>query len=56
LVHVGRVVGVWELADGTVDVRLFPEAPGAVTDGLEAEVEHLATCTGRALSLTLGVG
>jgi Winged helix DNA-binding domain len=56
VVHEGRVVGVWELADGTVDVRLFPEAPGAVTDGLKAEVEHLAACTGRALSLTVGVG
>ena len=52
VVHQGRVVGVWELTDATVDVRLFPEAdvPG---DGLEAEVGHLAACTGQALSLAV---
>ena len=54
VVHEGRVVGVWELADGSVDVRLFPEAAGAVRKGLDAEVEHLAACTGRALSLSVG--
>ena len=40
VVHEGRVVGVWELTDATVDVRLFPEADVPM-DGLEAEVEHL---------------
>ncbi|MGH9248399.1 MAG: winged helix DNA-binding domain-containing protein [Acidimicrobiales bacterium] len=52
VVHQGRVVGVWELADATVDVRLFPEADVPM-GGLEAEVEHLVACTGQALSLAL---
>jgi hypothetical protein len=50
VVHEGRVVGVWELTDATVDVRLFPQADVPM-DGLEAEVEHLAACTGQSLSL-----
>jgi hypothetical protein len=52
VVHQGRVVGVWELAEATVDVRLFPEAD-VPTDALEAEVSHLAACTGQALSLAV---
>jgi Winged helix DNA-binding domain len=53
VVHQGRVVGVWELTDATVDVRLFPEADVPI-DGLEAEVGHLTACTGQALSLAVG--
>jgi hypothetical protein len=53
VIHGGRVVGVWELADGTVGVRLFPEAAPAVRRGLDPEVEHLAACTGQALSLAV---
>lgn len=53
VVHQGRVVGVWELAEATVDVRLFPEAD-VPTDALEAEVAHLTACTGQALSLVVG--
>lgn len=52
VVHRGRVVGVWELTDATVAVRLFSEAD-VPRGGLEAEVEHVAACTGRALSLAL---
>ncbi|MGH9231072.1 MAG: winged helix DNA-binding domain-containing protein, partial [Acidimicrobiales bacterium] len=52
VVHRGRVVGVWELADATVNVRLFPGADVPM-GGLEAEVEHLAACTGEALSLAV---
>jgi len=54
VLYEGRVVGVWELADGTVDVRLFPEGAGVVKDGLEAEVEHLAASTGQLLMLVVG--
>ena len=50
VVHRGRVVGVWELRDAQVDVRFFPGADVPM-DGLEAEVEHLAACTGQCLSL-----
>jgi DNA glycosylase AlkZ-like len=50
VVHRGRVAGVWELDASTVDVRLFAEADVPM-EGLEAEVEHLAACTGQALSL-----
>ncbi len=50
VVHQGRVVGTWELTDSTVDVRLFPAADVPIA-GLEAEVEHLAACTGQVLSL-----
>jgi len=46
-------VGVWELAEATVDVRLFPGAD-VPTDALEAEVSHLAACTGEARSLAVG--
>jgi hypothetical protein len=53
VVHRGRVVGVWELAEATVDVRLFRGAD-VPTDALEAEVSHLAACTGQALSLAVG--
>jgi Winged helix DNA-binding domain len=54
VVYEGRVVGVWELADGTVDVRLFREGADVPAAGLEAEVRHLAGCTGQALSLAVG--
>jgi hypothetical protein len=53
VVHLGRVVGVWELTEATVDVRLFPEAD-VLREGLEDEVGHLAVCTGQALSLAVG--
>jgi hypothetical protein len=53
VVHRGRVVGVWELTEATVDVRLFPDVD-VPTDGLEAEVGHLAACTGQARSLAVG--
>lgn len=55
VVYQGRVVGVWELGDGTVDVRLFAgrESPDLPTEALEAEVQHLAACTGRDLTLVL---
>jgi hypothetical protein len=53
VVHQGRVVGVWELTETTVDVRLFPEAD-LPRDALEAEVGHLAACTGQPLSLAVG--
>jgi Winged helix DNA-binding domain len=53
VVHQGRVVGVWELTETTVDVRLFPEAD-LPRDALEAEVGHLAASTGQPLSLAVG--
>jgi hypothetical protein len=52
VVHRGRVVGVWELRDAQMYVRFFPGAD-VPTDGLEAEVEHLAACTGQCLSLAV---
>jgi hypothetical protein len=42
VIYGGRVVGVWEPADGTVDVRLFPESPDVPRKALEAEVERIA--------------
>jgi hypothetical protein len=52
VIHEGRVAGVWELTDDTVDVRPFPEADVPI-EGLEAEVAHLAAGTGRPLSLAV---
>jgi hypothetical protein len=52
VIHEGRVAGVWELTDDTVDVRPFPEADAPI-EGLEAEVAHLAAGTGRPLSLAV---
>jgi hypothetical protein len=42
VIHEGRVVGVWELADGKADVRLFPESPNVPKKALEAEVARVA--------------
>ena len=42
VIYGGRVIGVWELADGTVDVRLFPGSPDVPTKALEAEMEQVA--------------
>ncbi|WP_164540990.1 winged helix DNA-binding domain-containing protein [Streptomyces abyssomicinicus] len=53
VVHRGRVVGVWEFTDDTVDVQLFGECPQAPREALEAEVAHLAACTGRAAALSV---
>ena len=38
----GRVVGVWEVGDDTVDVRLFDDAEAPATTALDAEVERVA--------------
>jgi DNA glycosylase AlkZ-like len=51
VIYEGRVVGVWELGDGTVDVRLFPESPAPPTSALESEVEHLASLMDKDLTL-----
>ncbi|MFG2194847.1 winged helix DNA-binding domain-containing protein [Streptomyces sp. NPDC048639] len=54
VVHEGRVAGVWDFTDdGTVDVRLFAESGAVPKAALEAEVAHLAACTGRGLELSV---
>lgn len=53
VVHRGRVVGVWEFTDGTVDVRLFEESPKVPKEALEAEAAHLAACTGQVSALSV---
>ncbi|MET9291615.1 winged helix DNA-binding domain-containing protein [Streptomyces sp. NPDC003077] len=47
VVHAGRVVGVWDFTDEGVAVTLFEEDAEVPRAGLEAEVAHLARCTGR---------
>ncbi|MGX4693957.1 hypothetical protein [Streptomyces sp. JNUCC 63] len=53
VVHRGRVGGVRESTDGTVDVRLFGESPEVPKEALEAEAAHLAACTGQASALSV---
>ncbi|WP_432095114.1 winged helix DNA-binding domain-containing protein [Streptomyces sp. bgisy100] len=51
VVHRGRVAGVWDAVDHTLDVQLFAESGAVPTDGLEAEAAHLARCTGEVREL-----
>ncbi|BDM73145.1 hypothetical protein HEK616_66320 [Streptomyces nigrescens] len=56
VVHEGRVAGVWEFTEETVDVTLFAEHGAVPAAGLEAEAAHLARCTGRERRLVVRVG
>ncbi|MFF5638619.1 winged helix DNA-binding domain-containing protein [Streptomyces sp. NPDC012825] len=53
VVHRGRVAGVWEINDGTVDVQLFSESSEVPKDALEAEVGHLEVCNGRSYAMSV---
>ncbi|MFE5729991.1 winged helix DNA-binding domain-containing protein [Streptomyces sp. NPDC056528] len=53
VVHRGRVAGVWEINDGTVDVQLFSESSEVPKDALEAEVGHLEVCSGRSYAMSV---
>ncbi|MFJ4341110.1 winged helix DNA-binding domain-containing protein [Streptomyces sp. NPDC088915] len=53
VVHRGRVAGVWEITDGTVDVQLFSESSEVPKDALEAEVGHLELCSGRSYAMSV---
>ncbi|MGP4003421.1 winged helix DNA-binding domain-containing protein [Streptomyces sp. 8N706] len=55
VVHRGRVAGVWEFTDDTVDVQLFAESDPVPTTALEAETAHLALCTGRSRTLSVRI-
>ncbi|WP_030801539.1 winged helix DNA-binding domain-containing protein [Streptomyces sp. NRRL S-337] len=55
VVHEGRVAGVWEFREETVDVTLFAEHGAVPAAGLEAEAAHLARCTGRERRLVVRV-
>jgi hypothetical protein len=37
----GRVVGTWQVAEGSVRVQLFAEAPRLDDDAIRAEAAHL---------------
>ncbi|MFG3112798.1 DNA glycosylase AlkZ-like family protein [Streptomyces sp. NPDC048197] len=56
VVHEGRVAGVWEFTEETVDVTLFAEHGAVPTAGLEAEAAQLARCTGSERRLVVRVG
>ncbi|MFD8545060.1 winged helix DNA-binding domain-containing protein [Streptomyces sp. NPDC059649] len=56
VVHQGRVAGVWEFTEETVEVTLFAEHGAVPVAGLEAEAAHLARCTGRDRRLVVRVG
>ncbi|MEU3947664.1 winged helix DNA-binding domain-containing protein [Streptomyces sp. NPDC029526] len=53
VVHRGRVAGVWEVSDGTVDVQLFSESAEVPKEALEAEVAHLETCHGQSYTMSV---
>ncbi|TJZ42803.1 winged helix DNA-binding domain-containing protein [Streptomyces piniterrae] len=56
VVHGGRVAGVWEFTERTVEVTLFEEHGAVPRAGLEAEAAHLARCTGRERPLVVRTG
>lgn len=56
VVHEGRVAGVWEFTERTVEVTLFEEHGAVPRAGLEAEGAHLARCTGRERPLVVRTG
>jgi hypothetical protein len=53
VVHRGRVAGVWEVSDGTVDVQLFSESAEVPKEALEAEVAHLEACHGQSYTMSV---
>lgn len=49
----GRVAGVWTVEDGTLTIRLFPEAGKIAHKSLEVEAERIARFTGWELRVSV---
>jgi len=49
----GRVAGVWNVEDGTLTIRLFPEAGKIAHKSLEVEAERITRFTGWELRVSV---